>query len=376
MLDTWTELYDADQSMLVEGISHLFVNHELKQVALKSLELANENLKQDPHSQRSHGCLFVRNKLLSLFSTKQAQEIAPSDILFLSMFQQALLKTSSSTDDPEPIQSHLLLLQGQINGPFAGCIPHIVHIIRLTNDVVLMLLVEYGSLQVASGLYDIFFALHKTRMLQMQNDVDSLKPAFERLDGFVKSELEALKKAKYNNQEVDSIVRKFIGKWDVLRRKYVELFRNSDRDLVVTIESNLPGLMDALRDLFRVTCVDCGILGNGLQRVTEIAAIVESQLLEFGDLLGVNVGRPCSAGAYMEEFPGLVHFMHIDRSTGCVIAPMLTENKLVSKEKVNISFEFYFIYFRVSDIFYIFSTCILYHPIFNRFFKLSPFFVF
>lgn len=188
--------------MLVEGIDILTVNHELKNVALKTLESATENLKQDPHSQRTHACLFVGNKLLSTFCSKQSQEIAPSDILFLSMFQQSLLRIPS--DDQQSIQSHLLLLQGQINGPYAGCIPHIVHIVRLANDVVLMILVEYGSLQVASGLYDIFFALHKTRMLQMQNDVDSLKPAFEKLDGYVKLELDALKKAKYNSQEVSS----------------------------------------------------------------------------------------------------------------------------------------------------------------------------
>lgn len=180
--------------------------------------------------------------------SKQAQELANSDILFLSIFIQSLRNLSCD----KRVQSYLLFLQGQVNGPFAGCIPHIVHISSLDNDLTLILLIEYGSLQVASGLYDIFYALHKTRILQMQNDVDSLKPAFEKLDGYVKHELDALKKAKFNNQEVDAIIRKFTGKWEILRRKYTELFRNCDKDLVVTIESNLPGFMEALKDLFRV----------------------------------------------------------------------------------------------------------------------------
>lgn len=122
--------------------------------------------------------------------SKQAQELANSDILFLSIFIQSLENLSSD----KRIQSYLLFLQGQVNGPYAGCIPHIVHIARMDNDVTLMLLIEYGSLQVASGLYDIFYALHKTRILQMQNDVDGLKPAFEKLDGYVKHELDALKR--------------------------------------------------------------------------------------------------------------------------------------------------------------------------------------
>lgn len=60
-------------------------------------------------------------------------------------------------------------------------------------------------------------------------------------------------RAKFNNQEVDALIRKFTGKWEILRRKYTELFRNCDKDLVVTIESNLPGFMEALKDLFRVS---------------------------------------------------------------------------------------------------------------------------
>lgn len=333
LIATWSQLYATDQSILIEGVEHLLVNGELRQIAQKTLELATENLKQDPHSQRSHGCLFVRNKLLSLYSSKQAQELAPSDILFLSIFLQSL--TNTHAEDDGRIQSHLLLLQGQVNGPFAGCIPHIVHIIQLGNDVVLMLLVEYGSLQLASGLYDIFYALHKTRMLQMQNDVDGLKPAFDKLDGYVKIVLDALKRAKYNSQEVDGAQRKFVAKWDVLRKKYVELFRNSDRDLVLTIESNLPGLMEALRDLFRITCVDCAILGNGLQRVSEIASAVESRLLEFGEFLRVKALQHCPMSAYLEEFPGLVHFVYVDRSTGRVIGPSVSDDKMmVSKEKV------------------------------------------
>lgn len=67
LLETWSRLYGTEQSVLVEAVDHI-VNVDLKNVAQKTLELATENLKQDPHSQRSHGVLFVKNKFLSLFS--------------------------------------------------------------------------------------------------------------------------------------------------------------------------------------------------------------------------------------------------------------------------------------------------------------------
>lgn len=150
------------------------------------------------------------------------------------------------------IQSHLVFLQGNVNGTYAGCIPHIIHISYLKNNVTLLILLEYGNLPVSSGLFDVFFALHKIRILQMQNDIDNLRPAYENLDHYIKQSLDALKKAKFNNTDIESAIRKYGSKWDLLRRKYLELFKNSDRDLVLVIESNIPSLVDALKDLFRV----------------------------------------------------------------------------------------------------------------------------
>lgn len=340
LLDTWQRLYATDQAVLVEGVERLLVNSDLKSVAQRTLESVTENLKQDPHSQRSHAVLFVGNKLLSMYSSKQAQELAACDLLFLSLFHQSLatdVRDRDSDTNGTSISTHLLLLQGQVNGPFAGCIPHIVHLVRLDADAVLVLLIEYGSLPVASGLYDIFYALHKTRMLQMQNDVDALKPAFDKLDGYVRQELDALRRAKLSGSEVEAAQRRFTSRWEVLRKKYVELFRGSDRDLVVTIESNLPGFMDALKELFRRTCIECAMLASGLQRVREIATMVDGRLLEFGEFLHVRtaMGSAGSAmGAYLEEFPGLVHFVHVDRTTGRMIAPTVGADVLIPLSKI------------------------------------------
>lgn len=145
-----------------------------------------------------------------------------------------------------------MFLQGNVNGQYSGCIPYIVHITNLENNVILILLIEYGSLPVASGLYDIFFSLYKTQVLQLQNDLENLRPAFEKLDMYVKHEQDALKKAKFNSQDIEIAIKKFSNKWDVLRKKYVELFKNCDKNLVITIESNFPGFVEALKELFRV----------------------------------------------------------------------------------------------------------------------------
>lgn len=87
----------------------------------------------------------------------------------------------------------------------------------------------------------------------MQNDMDNLRPAYENLDHYVKQSMDAIKKVKYNNIEIEAAIRKFASKWDFLRRKYLELFKNmGDSDIVPTIESNVPLFVDVLKELFRV----------------------------------------------------------------------------------------------------------------------------
>ncbi|XP_037031456.1 Hermansky-Pudlak syndrome 1 protein [Bradysia coprophila] len=329
LLLTWDRLYETDQAVRMESVEHLLVNLDLKNIAQKTLEIATENLKQDPHSQRSHACLFVRNKFFSMFSSKQAQELSPSDILFITIFIQSLESLEKK------ISTNLLFLQGNVNGSYAGCIPHIVHVSQLDNDIILVLLIEYGNLQVASGLYDAFFAMHKTRNLQMQNDVDGLRPAFDKLESSVKHVVEALKKAKFNSTDIDNSTKKFVSRWDVLKKKYIDLFKNCDKDLVVTIESNLPGFVEALKELFRVTCIECNSREHGIQRVSEISSMVEGRLLEFGEFLLVKSQQNFTLGSYLEEFPGLVHFIHIDRSTGRLIAPNIAaDNPLITANKI------------------------------------------
>lgn len=150
------------------------------------------------------------------------------------------------------IKKNIVFLQGNPNSNFSGCIPHILHFSHINDDVNLLILIEYGSLAVASGLFDVFFAVHKLRILQMQNDIDNLRPPFENLDHYVKHTLDAFKRSKYNGK-VDVGVKNLAARWDLLRRKYLEFLRNNDKTLVLVIESNIPIFIESLKVVFNVS---------------------------------------------------------------------------------------------------------------------------
>jgi hypothetical protein len=68
--------------------------------------------------------------------------------------------------------------------------------------------------------------------------------------------------------------------------------------------------------------------------------MVASKLINISDFLQVKAMKNFSMGSYLEEFPGLVHFLHIDRSNGRLVAPGFDteEAENVVKGKVSVSF--------------------------------------
>lgn len=341
LLDSWAHLQENDQSVMVEAIEQLLVNGDVRTVTQKTLQAVTEKLKQDPHSQRSHALIFVKNKFLSVASSRQAQELSSADILFLNIFCHAmdpekLSECSSKTF--EKIQTHLLFLSGTSNSLSTGCTSHIVHIVDYENEIKLVLLIEYGSLAVSNGLYDTFLALNKLQNLQMQYDIENLKPAFDSLDTIMKHNFDALKKAKYNKNDVENAIKKFTAKWDNLRRKYLDLFKAFDKEFIVKIEANVPGFMETLKEMFKLTCFDCSTLDHGRQRISEISQMVEERMAEFSEFLQVKAQKNFSMTSYLDEFPGMIHFIYIDRSMGRVISPHLdyssADKPMVPRKKV------------------------------------------
>ncbi|XP_075156136.1 Hermansky-Pudlak syndrome 1 protein [Haematobia irritans] len=327
------EIYDTNLILQVESLPRLLINAELKRAVKGSLDRALDCLRDGGH-MKCHVLMFVGVKFLAVNSSKTALPLSPSDLLFLALLIRALQRDSRGLN-----KTMAIFLQGIAQDPQSGCVPCIAHLNKLNKGVVLIQLVEYPPLTVASSLYDTFFVLQKIISIQMQGDAEALKPTYESLESFVRQSLDALKKVKLKGDDVESCTKKFSAKWENLKKMYNEFLKTYERDLVVRIESNIPSFLEDLKLLFTLTCCDSSSVN--FQQLPEVASVVEGKLLEFAEFLAVKAERNVTIEAYLDDFPGLIHFIYINRSSGLMISPDLkTSNPLIPSTKLFEMLEF------------------------------------
>ncbi|XP_068144815.1 LOW QUALITY PROTEIN: BLOC-3 complex member HPS1 [Drosophila tropicalis] len=332
-------LWQEEQTYLLEAMPKLLVNSDLKRTIHLTLDATLEQLRQAGQT-RAHALLMVSHKLVAACSTRQALPLSAADLLFLGILARtsnATKSSSSSSPSPSPVQTQravAVFLQGVSHDVNSGCVPSIVHISRLPGHQVLLQVIEYANMPLTSCIYDAFFVLHKIIAVQLQGDSDALKPAYESLESFVGQTITALKRhLKQRPEDLENCIKKFLIKWENLRKMYTEYFKNYERELLVRIESNMSSFVEELKQLFTLACCDSSSI-HQLDQLSDSAAIVEAKLLEFSEFLAVKATRNISIEAYLEDFPGLVHFIYVNRSSGQMLAPDLRANQLVPKTKL------------------------------------------
>ncbi|XP_012287856.1 Hermansky-Pudlak syndrome 1 protein homolog isoform X2 [Orussus abietinus] len=382
LLDAWTHLYGCEQTVLLEAVEQLSINSDLSTATLKVLHEASDKLKAQPELANHHVLVLVEHKFLSLYSSKNAQDLSASDILLMVLlcwvangkgkdgtteFQEKdededLLIESSmfNKEDHMPSHRHVDSLSNPMSVDIAdlfegsrdssmydlkslaedslckhlvllestnGFSANAVYIYRLAEGINLLTIVEVTNLGTSSGLYDSFYYLNVINGLQLQKDIDDIRPAFDNLDMAIKKALESIRKNKLGvNNDVDMCHKRLQVKWDFVRKKYTELIKTRDPQSILQIESNTSGFTETMKELFRLTCFNDNFLKLGTDVVLTVSRLVRQKLLDFSDFFRVKALKNFTLGSinkYLEEFPGLVHFMYIDRTMHRLTTPTL-----------------------------------------------------
>ena len=181
----------------------------------------------------------------------------------------------------------------------SGYTANAIHISELAEGINLVIIVEMTNLAISSGLYDSFHHLNVINGIQLQRDTEELRPVFDNLEGAIKKTLDGIKKNRaHMSNDVDMCQRRLQLKWEFVRKKYTELIKSRDSEAILQIESNTAGFVDALKELFRLTCLDKHFLKQGTDMIITVSRLVSQKLNDFSDFLKVKAIKNFTIGSY------------------------------------------------------------------------------
>lgn len=203
--------------------------------------------------------------------------------------------TPNRNSETSGIFSHRVLLEG--NNASTKSVPYLIYVCPITEGINLIYAVEVGNSSATSAVHEAFVHLHVMQVVQLQRDIDTLRPAFENLDLAVKKLSDVLKKLK--NGSVETSYKQLIKKWEFMRKKYQEFLKNSSDEALLRAETCTGGFLENLKELFGLSVnYNCCGMELELESVALSAGIVGEKLLTFNDFLKVKAIKNFSLGSY------------------------------------------------------------------------------
>ncbi|XP_075790586.1 BLOC-3 complex member HPS1 isoform X9 [Pelodiscus sinensis] len=354
LLQTYSRLREADQSFAVEAVERL-IHPQLCEQCIEFLErqvvphLAGSG--QRGGEEVVHAFLLVHTKLLAFYSSRSASAVRPADLLTLILLVQDLCPSAEEEPSPQPARGRP---KSSASIPVSRPSPHGAPRSQAEEQDADELSVpeEYytpqpsPSRQSAGGSSWSEGSDPPGSGEADAADVQSPSPhmacsLYQLLDGLVVLE----KKLREGPDEgpparsppllaelrhrMDKFVKK-LGRPDMqLHSAWLEFKSKafsrhesgSARELLQLLGSVRRQLCSVYRQLFLTPLPGQG-LAQGLQDWAQ--KLVREKLLDWRDFLLVKSKRNVTMVSYLEDFPGLVHFIYVDRAAGQMVAPSLS----------------------------------------------------
>uniref|UniRef100_A0A674BY46 HPS1 biogenesis of lysosomal organelles complex 3 subunit 1 n=1 Tax=Salmo trutta TaxID=8032 RepID=A0A674BY46_SALTR len=379
LLETYSRLREQDQSFLVEAVERLihptlceqcieFLERRLVQQINSSVERAGEEV--------LHAFILVHTKLLAFYSSRNASTLTSSDLLALIVMVQNMYPSNIDLEDtapedventsapdifytPEPsptnrdsgtdrdsvnsgrclcrmAEDSLRTLEAPPPDPSnpsrvflevtlkEGCypmMPHSMYCLPLWPGITLVLLTKIPNSNLAMSVYvflEAFAKLEKRLSEGLEGSAargqTSIQDLRNKLDKFIR----ALGTSDIQTSQLQSVWTEFKS------RAFTRGGPGFSRDLVPwcrTMKSQLCGV-------YRQCFITENTVGGGSpQRLSpslqdRALTMVQEKLMDWKDFLLVKSKRNITMVSY-PEFPGLIHFIYVDRTAGQMIAPSL-----------------------------------------------------
>ncbi|XP_041803031.1 Hermansky-Pudlak syndrome 1 protein isoform X4 [Chelmon rostratus] len=387
LLETYSHLRENDQSFLVEAVERLihptlceqcieFLERRLVQQLNSSVERAGEEV--------LHAFILVHTKLLAFYSSRNASTLTTSDLLALIIMAQNMYPSSVDLDDPapedvdstsgsgpesfytpepsptdrdsgssadkpvggrtpvfefvdpdiqmaedslqtlevpppDPSAPRRVFLEVSLKEGLYPMMPHSMYCLPLWPGITLVLLTKIPTSAVAMSVYKFLEAFAKLEKHLSEGQEGSAatrgQPTIHdirsKLDKFIK----ALGPSEIQSAQLQNVWTEFKN------RAFTRGGPGFNKDLIPWCKNMKTQLCGIYRQCFHVDTGPSDIprrLSPALQERAQ-------SMRETDGLEGLPVGEKQEEYHHgvLEDFPGLIHFICVDRSTGQMIAPSL-----------------------------------------------------
>ncbi|XP_052741034.1 BLOC-3 complex member HPS1 [Bicyclus anynana] len=324
-------LESRDKGDSIPGASGVIGESGATGAALNALRTVSKEIKCSPH-QHYHILLFVGDKMLALYSSRGCEDLMPPDLILLSVqcvaaqeYWREMRENDSTSENvhlPWLSQENSAIVHLCGGGSGSPCAPHSLHLAELAPRVVFAVLIDMELREVGIAVHMSSQILSNLRRLLLQRNLEVLPNTLDSLEATLKKTTEALRKNKGNSTLCARITTKMIE----LRKSCTTTTPLTPETTATALHTALDAVIDHLKP---------DIPSLKLEHpVKEVRALLAPYIdflrvkamryfsLESGE---PDAGSSLTLHKYVEEFPGLIHFVYIDRSTGRFLAPDMAD---------------------------------------------------